>query len=277
MASIEENRDHWRDYDWSRGGEEWSDSWGGSEVQWQGAILPRIAPFLPCASGLEIACGHGRWSQHLRPFCRELILVDLVEDAVAACRKRFAGDRRVRCFQNDGRSLPMAAAQSLDFVFSFDSLVHCELAELEGYLAEVARALTANGAGFLHHSNFAAVLAAKPGSYNHFWRAESVSAEAVAEACRRLGLVCISQELVNWGGIPACDCFSVVTRPGSVWERELVRVENPHFMAEASSLQLRARVQPVPRGAEKAARRFSARLRRFGRGLFFAFGAGRIE
>jgi len=277
MASVEENRDHWRDYDWSRGGEEWSESWGGSDVQWNGAILPRIAPFLPCARALEIASGHGRWSQHLRPFCRELILVDLVEDAVAACRRRFSGDRKVSCYQNDGRSLPMAAARSLDFVFSFDSLVHCELAELESYLGELARTLAGNGAAFLHHSNFGAVLAARPGSYNHFWRAESVSAEAFVEACGRVGLVCISQELVNWGGIPGCDCFSVIARPGSVWERELTRVENPHFMAEAESLQLRARVLSAARPSGNQGRGLSARLRQAGRGLFFALGGGRLE
>lgn len=275
MASVEENREHWRGYDWSHGGEEWSASWGGSETQWNGAILPRIAPFLPCLHGLEIASGHGRWSQHLRPFCRRLVLVDLVEDAVAACRRRFTGDRGVSCFQNDGRSLPMVAADSLDFAFSFDSLVHCELADLESYLCELARTLAPNGVGFLHHSNFAAVLAATPGSYNHFWRSETVSAEAFVEACGRAGLRCISQELVNWGGIVGCDCFSTVTRPGSIWERELLRVENPYFMAEAESLHLRASVQPAAQPARSLRQRAARRVRRLARGLFFAVGGGR--
>lgn len=277
MASVEENLNHWRDYDWSRGGEEWSESWGGSEVQWNGAILPRIAPFLPCVAGLEIASGHGRWSRHLRPFCRRLVLVDLVEAAVAACRRRFAGDPGVSCYRNDGRSLPMAGAATLDFVFSFDSLVHCELGDLESYVGELARTLAPNGVGFLHHSNFAAVLAAQPGSHNRFWRAETVSAEAFAEACGRAGLRCIAQELVNWGGIERCDCFSTVTRPGSVWERELVRVENPFFMAEAASLQLRASALPAARPPQTLRQRATRRVRRLARGLFFAGGAGRVD
>lgn len=244
MATVAENLKHWTGYDWARGGEEWSDSWGGSRIQWEGSILPRIAPFVPCERALEIAPGFGRWSRHLRPLCGALTLVDLVGDAVAACRERFAGDSGVSCFQNDGRTLPMVEAGSIDFAFSFDSLVHCELPELESYLAELSGKLARQGAAFLHHSNFEAVLAARPGSYNHFWRAESVSADAVAAAAARSGLTCIAQEVVNWGGIEGCDCFSTLTRQGSRWERELVRVENPYFMEEARSMKLRATVLP---------------------------------
>jgi SAM-dependent methyltransferase len=271
MASVEENRDYWRGYDWSRGGEEWSETWGGSELQWNGAILPRIAPFLPCESALEIACGHGRWSRHLRPSCGRLILVDLVADAVEACRRRFAGDPGVSCFQNDGRSLPMAPAGSLDFVFSFDSLVHCEFEDLEAYLREIAQKLNADGVGFLHHSNFAAVRARDPDAPNNHWRAESVSAELVVDACGRAGLRCISQEIVNWGDAFGNDCFSIVTRPGSVWARDLVRVENLHFMGEAKSLELRASVLPSGRPG-RAPARSDGILRGLGRRIRTLFG-----
>lgn len=272
MATVEENQKYWQGYDWSRRGEEWSETWGGSDFQWEGAILPRIAPFLPSASALEIACGHGRWSRHLRPYCQELTLVDLVKDAVDACRSRFAGDRGVRCFQNDGRSLPMAAPDSLDFVFSFDSLVHCELDDIEAYLRELAQKLKRNGVAFLHHSNFAAIRLASPAAINKHWRAESVSAEAFAAACGRAGLRCISQELVNWGSEELCDCFSTVTRPGSAWDRELVRVENPHFMGEAESLQRRALALPAIQGRPGRAAGWA---RKAGRRLFFTLGGGR--
>lgn len=274
MASVEENQTYWRGYDWSRGGEEWSETWGNSALQWSGAILPRISPFLPCANALEIACGHGRWSYYLRAFCGRLTLVDLVEDAVLSCRQRFAGDSRIECFQNDGRSLPMAQDASLDFVFSFDSLVHCEFDDLVAYLGELARKLKPNGVAFLHHSNFAAVRASDPAAGNRHWRAESVSAVAVAEACSRLGLRCIGQEIVNWGGTVPSDCFSTLTRVGSSWERELVRVENLHFMGEAESLSRRAAVIPARQLADSVWRRLAGRAGNLGRRLFFGFGGG---
>ena len=51
-------------------------------------------------------------------------------------------------------SLPMVEDQSIDFAFSFDSLVHVESDVLMGYLAELARTLKPEGVAFLHHSNY---------------------------------------------------------------------------------------------------------------------------
>ena len=114
----------------------------------------------------------------------------------------------------------MVRDATVDFAFSFDSLVHCELPELAIYLQALAAKLSRNGVGFFHHSNFAAVLTAVPGSKNLHWRAESVSAEAFTAACDAAGLVCISQEIVDWGGVDRCDFFLVFTRPSLGWARK---------------------------------------------------------
>ena len=42
---------------------------------------------------------------------------------------------------------------SVDFAFSFDSLVHAEADVLGAYLGELARKLKPDGVGFIHHSN----------------------------------------------------------------------------------------------------------------------------
>jgi len=247
MPTIDENLRLWgSQYDWKDRGEEWSEVWGGSRVQWLGSILPRVRAFLPAGRALEIGCGHGRWSRQLRPWCGELVLVDLAAGCVEACREQFRGDPAVRVEGTDGRSLAAVAAGAIDFAFSFDSLVHAELDVLAGYAGELARVLAADGAAFLHHSNFGAVLAARPGSQNRHWRGESASAEAFAECCRSAGLACPVQEIVDWGGVDQCDVFSVVTRRGSRWDRDPVRRVNPFFMGEAQSLAVRAALYGPP-------------------------------
>jgi hypothetical protein len=45
---------------------------------------------------------------------------------------------------------------SIDFAFSFDSLVHVEADALASYVAGLARVLTEKGVAFLHHSNYGA-------------------------------------------------------------------------------------------------------------------------
>lgn len=243
-------------YDWKDAGEEWSAPWGTSAAQWSGAILPRIQNFLPTATILEIGAGFGRWTNYLRDHCNELIAVDRVDKCVAACRSRFEGDLRVRCFVNDGRSLPMVPDDSIDLVFSFDSLVHAKPEIVEAYLAELGTKLKRGGAGFIHHSNFGEyadsfreqlpkILTKLPIKMNLLdWdhhRDRTMTAKLFRDLCRKHGLACESQELVNWRGRRLIDCFSVIRRNGSLaGPPRLVR--NRDFMAEAAKIRARSRV-----------------------------------
>ena len=92
MPTIEDNISFWNGtYNWSKGGEEWSKTWGSSYMQWHGTILPRIRAFLPADTILEIAPGYGRWTEFLKDYCTSLMIVDLSEKCIKACRERFPG------------------------------------------------------------------------------------------------------------------------------------------------------------------------------------------
>ena len=237
MGTLTENQRHWLHYDWSQGGDEWSEAWGGSESLWWGTLYPRLRRFLPTGTGLEIATGYGRFTAFLEDHCERLIGVDLTPRCVEACRERFAGDPRLEFHVTDGTSLPMVADRTVDLAFSFDSLVHVEAEVIAAYVGELARTLRPDGIAFLHHSNVAALFVdgALPLDNRH-WRAESVSARGVADACARVALACIGQEIVNWGQAELTDCFSLITPRGSRHERPPVVFENPGFMAEAVRL-----------------------------------------
>lgn len=235
MGSVAENQRHWSHYDWSRGGDEWSEVWGGSESLWWGTLYPRLRQLLPAGTLLEIAPGFGRFTAFLKDHCERLIGVDLTPRCIDACRRRFEGEPVLEFHVNDGRSLPMVADRSVGLAFSFDSLVHVEADVIEAYLGELARVLEPDGRAFLHHSNVAALFVggALPFENSH-WRAESVSAALVAGVCARVGLACVGQEIVNWGRAELTDCLSLIVRADSRHRRPPAVVENPQFMAEAS-------------------------------------------
>lgn len=265
MPTIADNRAMWGDwYAWGDGGEEWSAAWGGSEAQWRWTILPRIERFLPTGRALEIAPGFGRFTHHLREHCARLVAVDLSEACVEACRERFAGDERVECHANDGRSLPMVEDGSVDFAFTFDSLVHAEEDVLEAYLHEFARVLAPEGTAFVHHSNL--------GEHRRYVRARrrlprrvrerlidagmldrlhrrapSASAARVRRLCAGAGLRCSEQELVNWGGTRLIDCFSTIER-ASAGDPPARVVRNAAFMAQAEEVRRRAERESAPGG-----------------------------
>jgi cyclopropane fatty-acyl-phospholipid synthase-like methyltransferase len=116
-----------------------------------GHALPRLHEFLPTGTLLEIAPGHGRWTDYLLDHCDRLIGVDLAEKCVEACRRRFADRPHATFHKNDGRSLGMVGDGEIDFAMSFDSLVHCEADVVESYVRELARTLSEHGAAFIHH------------------------------------------------------------------------------------------------------------------------------
>jgi SAM-dependent methyltransferase len=259
MPSIEENRS-WGTYSWPKQGDEWSQDWGDALTHWHATILPRIRNFLPAKRILEIAPGHGRWSGFLMDNAEYYIGVDLNPECITACKQRFAKASHATFIANDGKSLDAVADDSVDFAFSFDSLVHCEIDVIGTYLHELSRKLTPDGVAFIHHSNLgeystmainlSRLLWVQPDSWPlanvlrrlqltfwDNWRAPSVTSRKVFEIGKGSGLDCIGQEIINWGrhNRRMVDCISILTRSGSRWERPNVVVRNPYFMAEARS------------------------------------------
>jgi SAM-dependent methyltransferase len=252
MADLDENLAVWKDWDWSQAGEEWSATWGGTPALWYGALLPRLHSFIPTETILEIAPGYGRWTDYLKDACERLVLVDMAENCIDACRERFSAASNIDFHTNDGRSLQMIADGSIDLAFSFDSLVHAEEDVLSGYLTQLAAKLRPDGVGFIHHSNagayraLSAITRRAPNRGKrrlvdsgllldvYAWRAESVTAERFAAACEAAGMVCISQEKITWEHGPwLTDAISVFTPRGSRWDRPRVVLSNRGFREQA--------------------------------------------
>lgn len=250
MVSVDSNKEWWGEsYDWTEAGDEWSEPWGGAEAQWYGSLYPRIHRFLPAANILEIACGFGRWTQFLKEHCDQLTAVDLSEKCIDACRERFDGDERLRFITNDGTTVPEVADASIDFVFSFDSLVHVDQATISAYLGELRRVLKPEGVAFIHHSNYGAyakryaairTVPKLPGVLRrvhvldfHHMRDQGVSAESVAAAAEQNGLRCIGQEIIPWvTSRTMIDCISVIVPDESPAKRPNHVVRNPEFNRE---------------------------------------------
>ena len=253
MPSVRENITTWgNDSTWKQGGDEWSVPWGSPEAQWNATVFPRIQKFLPAASILEIAPGYGRWTEFLRHHCEHLVGVDLNSNCIDACRSRFAAYPNVTFHQNDGRSLASVPDASIDFVFSFDALVHVEADTLEAYLLQLPRIMRPGAVAFVHHSNFGEHLESPYKSLlngipmvrrlarsaglikrNPHWRGKTVSAKTVRAFCEGHGLRCVRQEIIPWCNDVLNDCFSTIALAGPTTSKCEV-VVNHQFMVEAA-------------------------------------------
>lgn len=215
MPDLDWNQETWNEHhDWEKDGDEWSAAWGGARAQWHGAIYPRIASFLPASRVLEIAPGHGRWTQFLLGHCDEYYGVDLSRKCIDICRRRFAASSRVCFSQNDGVSLAMVPDDHIDFAFSYDSLVHVEEDVLRNYMWQLCQKLTRSGVAFLHHSNaLGDAVDAEEVMANA--RATSASASLVKEMIEDSGGKTLIQEEITWGSRTRIDCMSTFCRAGA--------------------------------------------------------------
>jgi cyclopropane fatty-acyl-phospholipid synthase-like methyltransferase len=117
-------------------------------VVWSAAAANTFA--VSARTILELAPGAGRWSEFLKDLCSRLILVDVSANAIQRCRTRFAGYNHIECHVNDGKSLSMVPGNSLDLIFSFNSMVHVDEDDMRTYIAQISSKITKDGAGFIH-------------------------------------------------------------------------------------------------------------------------------
>lgn len=231
VPDLDWNRTVWSDhYDWTTGGEEWSQTWGGSEAQWFGSLYPRLHRFLPSQSILEIGPGFGRWTTFLLMYCSRYFGIDLSELCVNACRRRFCETEHAHFVQNDGLSLSGINDNSCDLVFSFDSLVHVELDVLAFYVPEILRVLSPAGVAFIHHSNLLPFAASIGCPHD---RSRSVSAENFSAIISNNGGRVLIQEVVNWGGPYLHDCLTLFAPASTGSPQNPILLNNDRFMDEA--------------------------------------------
>lgn len=253
LGNVEKNRS-WN-FDFAAKEKTWSGPWGSPDAQWRWAIYPRISNFLPTQTILEIAPGFGRWTEYLRKYCEKLIIVDMNEKCIEGCKQRF-GETNIEYYVNDGRSLEMVKDDSIDFVFSFDSMVHVDEDVLRAYLNQLAKKLRANGGGFFHHSNlgeyrayFSIIRKIRPALLKDFLiksriidsdhgRDGKMSLNAFDDICRMAGLRCIVGERINWIGCRvSTDCLSTFVRLGSRYDGDFRSYRNRSFMKEANLIK----------------------------------------
>ena len=232
MDNIKLNAELWgKYYDWAGAGEEWSEMWGGSRAQWMGTLYPRIGAFLPARSILEIAPGYGRWTQYLLSACKQYHGIDLSQECIDACKKRFDQAAHASFSINNGMSLSSINSSSIDFVFSFDSLVHATADVMCTYIVEILRILSNSGVAFIHHSNW---LEVGDEVANNHGRGPDVSADMIRRVIVEAGGVVLIQEKINWGRSECTDCLSLFGRYGP---SEPILIENHDFMLEGNNIR----------------------------------------
>lgn len=178
--------------------------------QWSTQIWPLLSKYdIDYSHSVDLACGHGRNTAMLSPLSQKVTLVDVNGENIEFCKKRFRGDR-FAFVKTSGYDLCDIGDVSVSFVYSFDAMVHFDLAIVQAYVKEFARILRPGGYGFIHHSNCMEAFG-KDFRDVQGWRNFN-SREIFARMCERFGMQVVEQQLLDWGPKDH-DCFTVFRKP----------------------------------------------------------------
>ncbi|MCK1702647.1 class I SAM-dependent methyltransferase [Bradyrhizobium sp. 146] len=192
-----------------------SDAW--TDPFWKpGTPFRRLFERLDTTSTVELACGHGRHSARFlstkrdQSTLRSLVLMDVVEENVRHCKKRFSVVPEVSAHTNSGYDFHPVEDGSVSAIFCFDAMVHFEYDAVFSYLQDASRILRQGGRALFHHSN----LDTYPGSdyrNNPHWR-NFMSRTLFAHAASRSGLRVLEQVTIDWDEARNLDCLTLVEK-----------------------------------------------------------------
>jgi hypothetical protein len=178
--------------------------------QWNEHIYPNIKDF-DLSICLELAPGHGRNTNKLRHYAKEIHLVDVNKSCIDACRQRF-GEKDKNCsffyYVNDGHTLKEVSDNSIQFIYSWDAVVHFDKLVVKDYVNEFFRIMGPSSYGFIHHSNYGNIAPGNQWMENPGWRS-NMTAELFVEYCNQVGLHILKQQIIN----NDLDCISIFSKP----------------------------------------------------------------
>lgn len=94
---------------------------------------------------LEIACGIGRVSRFVAPYCRQLYCADILDSALVLCKNNLKNFKNVSFSKINGYDLKCFQNNFFDLVYSFTAFFHFDFELVVNYFFEIRRVLKPNG------------------------------------------------------------------------------------------------------------------------------------
>lgn len=159
---------------------------------------------------IELACGHGRHVPHYVDQAGTVTLVDICEENIAICNKRFKDLNNIKYYKNNGYNLEKLSSDSYTALFTYDSMVHFEMMDVYEYLKDVYRVLINGGKALFHHSNYSEDYKA---DFAHAPHARCfMNKDVFAYLAYRSGFKVLKQEVIGWHDTKNLDCITLVEK-----------------------------------------------------------------
>ena len=158
---------------------------------------------------IELACGRGRHVPHYIDKAGTVTLVDILQENIDFCRKRFEDMENIAYYCNNGYNLEHLESNGYTALFCYDAMVHFELLDIYEYLKDIYRVLKPNGYALIHHSNNGNDY--KASFANQYNGRSFMTKDVFAYLAYRAGFSVVEQQVIDWT-IKDIDCISLIRK-----------------------------------------------------------------
>jgi SAM-dependent methyltransferase len=100
---------------------------------------------------IDLGCLTGKWIGHLIPYAEEIICVDLIDDGFWYIKNRYQNQEcKFKFYITKGNELEGTDTDSVDLIFSIDSLMRTPIASIDEYFVEFSRVMKKGSTLCLH-------------------------------------------------------------------------------------------------------------------------------
>lgn len=182
-------------------GDEWKDQakfCKQSYEDWKKSLIDTFMfPYIHKQSSvLEIACGHGRWTEFLLKVAKEVFAVDVRQKFLDFCKERFKGATNLNLILKTEKELEIN--KKIDFVWSYDSFVHFNPEIVFEYIKFFGKCMNKDAIGVIHHANTKVTTGAFG---NRAYMTKELFAEMINETSLK-----IVQQTDEWGTNKQYNC-----------------------------------------------------------------------
>ncbi|MBQ9361196.1 MAG: class I SAM-dependent methyltransferase [Lachnospiraceae bacterium] len=125
------------------------------EVFWnENSSFRKMFQKLDLDNVVELACGWGRHVPKYYGMAGHITLVDILQENIDICKKRFGEDDKISYYKNNGYDYENLKDETYTAVFSYDAMVHFEMFDIYKYLCDTYRILKPGEMALFHHSNY---------------------------------------------------------------------------------------------------------------------------
>lgn len=178
-----------------------------AKAQVEQFILPRLLSTYTPRTSLAIAdfaCGQGAIACEVVRQCNShhiavssILLIDVTQDNLDAARSRLSQmfpTIAIQTFLCNGSNFAGYSGTRVDFLYSWDAMVHFDIIDITGYIKDLTRVCA--GEALLHHSNYGHVT--RRIQDNPHWR-NFMTMDTFAQIATSTGLKVMRQEPIDWG------------------------------------------------------------------------------